>query len=496
MKRKSAIHDSWLYRFRYPLAIGILSLLAIFMVGYRFWFMSSGLSQAEIESAKVAGNLSLSNLIYAPHGNPLNIVALPWTLLQHISVNIFGPTLFAMRLPAVVLALVVALLGIVLLRMLTRPSLAVIGGFLMVSSAFYVGMGRAGTAAVMTTLLIEMALMLAYLLISGEHATHITILNKLALVVVLAALCYTPGGLYLVLALGLVGLMHPRTRLVLMRGKFKSLPYLVLLLVLIAPIIYVAVAVSGGHEALRKLLLLDSRWSLANISTALVGYAGTETGMIGAYIAPVLTIVDLILVAMGLVVVVRAMSSVRAFLILIFGSVSILMVFAQPELIFALFVPSVILETIGVGWLVDKWYSLFPRNPYARTFAIVPLAVLIVSIGWLNINRYFNTLNYNRKVAYSFNYEYPAVVHELDNNKSSRDKVIVVNNDDVKLYQVLSKHYDVKIVSSSNYADSGSKGGVVYVVQSCGFKPNKMKLQKIVAGWTKDDSELLRIYSK
>lgn len=492
MKRKSAIQNSWLYRHRYPIAIIILIVLAAFMVGYRFWSMPSGLSRGEAESLQVSGNLSLSSPFHQDNGQPLSIVALPWTLLQYVSIKLFGPSLFGLRLPAVILTLITGLLGIILLRKLTRPSLAMIGGFLMVSSAFFIGMGRSGTAAAMTTLLITTTVLLCYLLINQPKPNRVSILIKSGIVLALALLCYMPGGLYLTLAILLAGVLHPRTRLILMQGKLKSLPYLIAFIVLIAPI--VIVPVTSNHAALRELLLLDSSWPFDNISEVLIGYAGTASGITGGYITPILTIADLILVVIGLIAVIRAMSSVRAYVLAIFGVVAGLLTFANPELIFILFVPSIILETIGVGWVVDKWYNLFPRNPYARTFAIVPLTVLIVSIGWLNINRYFNTLNYNREVAYQYNYEYPAVVRELLQQKQTESTVIVVADDQYRLYSPLIYRYHVAILRSSDDEVQNLDGGKVMAVASSQVTPRKMKIDKVVSGWTIDQSDLLKVY--
>lgn len=505
MKRKSAIHQSLLYRYRYVIAVVVLTLLAAFMVGYKFWCVPSGLTGAEVQSAALSGGLSVRAIFSSfASGDWANyVVSLPWTVLQKASIALLGPTVLAFRLPSVILMLLSALLGIVLLRKLTRPNLAMIGGFLMVSSAFYIGIGRSGTGAAMTTFLLTAVLLLGYNLINQAKSNSWTVVMKLGLVVVMALLAYMPGGVYLDAALFVVAMLHPRIRLVLMQHKASSILYIVLLLAMLLPI---TIAIVNDTSIIKPLLLIGDKWQVGNIGLALRGYAGTVTDMVGPFVVPMLTIVDLILVVIGLVSIVRAMSSVRAFTVIIMGFAILIMSFARPTLIYLLFIPSTILETIGMGWLINCWYSLFPRNPYARTFAIIPLTVLIVSVGWLNINRYFNSLNYCADIAYQYDYEYLIVQRELAATKKPNDVAVVVDSEP-RLYKMLANKYGVNILVNGDKASKQDKSAVkkqldenryskVIVTRSSGYTPKDMKLVKVMSGWTSQNPATVLVYSK
>ena len=230
MKRKKAVQNSLLYRYRYLLASIILALLAAFICVYRFWDLPSGVSNTEMRSAVASSNISITSLL---DGNG-SLVNLPWSLLQCLSINLFGLSAMSLRLPAVLLTLLTIALIIWLIRRISRPNLAMMAGLLLVSSSFVISMTRSGTPAIMTTFLLALILNVGYGAMFSAGRTRW--LSAIGLAIVGAALCYMVAGPYLILALVIGVLIHPRVRLAIRSNKRVFGTMLAGLFILVAPL--------------------------------------------------------------------------------------------------------------------------------------------------------------------------------------------------------------------------------------------------------------------
>ncbi len=87
--KKLKISDFWIYKFRYQIGIGILSLGYLAIIIYTLFITPNGLTAGEIENTKSAVNLDFSNIFSK------NIIDLPYRLLQKISIDIFGLSNFS-----------------------------------------------------------------------------------------------------------------------------------------------------------------------------------------------------------------------------------------------------------------------------------------------------------------------------------------------------------------------------------------------------------------
>ncbi len=60
--KKLKISDFWIYKFRYQIGIGILSLGYLAIIIYTLFITPNGLTAGEIENTKSAVNLDFSNI--------------------------------------------------------------------------------------------------------------------------------------------------------------------------------------------------------------------------------------------------------------------------------------------------------------------------------------------------------------------------------------------------------------------------------------------------
>ena len=482
-----------LYRFRYLIGFGIVGIFIILLATYKFWQLPNGLSTGEVDALAVSGHFS-PVLMFSEFSRHLGwLINLPWTVLQWLSLEIFGVSTFGARLPAVILA-VLSGVGIALvLRKWTRPNIAAISSFLAVTSVTFMSLSRSGTAAAMMTFLIVATLLSATtILYTNRKYSFRILLAKIAVGVALAAMLYQPGGVYVVAVFCLAGFLHPRIRLLFVRTKtWKILLGAVAGLIVIAPLIagIILQLFNSDLSIIKQLLVLNGSLSIDNLKAASVAMLGIGTGEFGGLITPPITLVGLIIAILGLARIVTEVFSARAYLVLPFTLLAMILTVAQPAMIYLLFVPLVLLTTVGLEVLVYHWYSLFPRNPYARIFALFPLTILVLGLGWTSILRFNSIVNYSGEASYYYNQEFQAAANWLQGN-TDNPVHIVARDDQAELYQTLQKDFD-NLTVSSKITDAENATNIV--LQSSAVETTNQPKQ-VVSGSLKNNPVLLRIY--
>ena len=500
MRRKRSIQRSWLYRYRYLLASILLAVIVLAISIYRFWSVPSGLSASEKLSAIASGRLA--------SGNITSLVNAPWLIPEALAIKLYGMTIFAPRLPALLLVVASILTMMLAIRAIYRPSLAMMGGLLMACSAFTISLGRAGTPAVMTVLLLTLAILLGYYVVNAKQK----VAPAVGLALDLVALSYMSGGLYIVVALAVVALLHPKSRYTIKRHKKLlagiAVAYLILLL---APILLIG----RGRTTLASLLAIGTP-SLANLRQLADSYVAGSAGLTGGLMTPMLTITGAIMVVIGLITLARrgGLLSLRSYMIISLLVAGVSMTAFNPDYIYLLFIPTILLEVIAIGYIVDKWHGLFPQNPYARSLAILALSILIGSISLLDINRYISAVNYQASVVYQYDQTLPAVNQLLTSNPHAEIRLVAHSETDYQLYSLLTNRYsnlrvyrhdDRRINELIKSLEAKQTGGSLVDSKAPPLKlaiankairsdVQKLKLSHVYTGWLQHDSLLLAVY--
>ena len=500
MRRKRSIQRSWLYRYRYLLASILLAVIVLAISIYRFWSVPSGLSASEKLSAIASGRLA--------SGNITGLVNAPWLILEALAIKLYGMTIFALRLPALLLVVASILTMMLAIRAIYRPSLAMMGGLLMACSAFTISLGRAGTPAVMTVLLLTLAILLGYYVVNAKQK----VAPAIGLTLDLIALSHMSGGLYIVVALAIVALLHPKSRYTVKRHKKLlagiAAAYLILLL---APMLLI----SRGRTTLASLLAIGVP-SLANLRQLASGFVAGSAGLTGGLMTPMLTITGAIMVVIGLITLARrgGLLSLRSYMIISLLVAGVSMTAFNPDYIYLLFIPTILLEVIAIGYIVDKWHGLFPQNPYARSLAILALSILIGSISLLDINRYISAVNYQASVVYQYDQTLPAVNQLLTSNPHAEIRLVAHSETDYQLYSLLTNRYsnlrvyrhdDKRISELIKSLEAKQTGGSLVDSKAPSLKlaiagkairsdVQRLKLSHVYTGWLQHDSLLLAVY--
>ena len=502
MKHKHAVQNSVIYRFRYQIAGVVLALIAVFMGVYRFWSTPWGLNDAERQSAVAAVELFDGGLTGA-EGLLANVVSLPWLVVEWLSIQVFGVNAMAMRLPAVIIMLLTVALLILLIRKMTRPNIAMAGGLLLVSSSFAITMARSATPVALTSLLIVALILLGYYTLNERGSMQR--FGFIGVSLVSGLLSYMVAGPYIVLAMLIAAVIDPRARLTIRSHKRLAVAALLVFLITMTPLI--ASVFSVGINAVMPIVSIGSP-SLTNTATFFGAYAGNNPELTGGIVTPLVTAVGLLMVIVGFAYVCwEAHFSTRFYLLIMYIIVAVLAGSFQPELVYLLFVPTIILQTMCLSLIINQWYGLFPNNPYARVFAILPITILIGSLCLVDANRYFAAVNYDRDVVYSYNQMLPAV-NDVLASADKRNNLIVVTDDetDRRLFVALAKDYDnVDVVDEAVGVDDIQKSindlvkakpneMLVVASEEKFTAPDGVSLETVRTDWTKESPMLVRVY--
>ena len=475
---------------KYPKYLYLLGfgMLTIVFAAYRFWILPDGLSTMEIESAAISGQFSLSQLAtnFSEHANWL--VNLPWIILQNLSINIFGFSTFAFRLPAVIL-MTLSVFGLIFVACkLLNKNIAIISGFLIIPSALFMSLARSGAPHAMTIFLITLALFSVVIALSIKSNWQKTLFRVLT-IVALSLLLYMQGGIYIVGAMILFGILHPKIRLLFLRDKNWKviIPEILAGLVIVAPLI--AGFILGDRNFIWNLLLTSSGgWSIENLSLLGASLTSFGTGLAGNLITPILSAVSLIIATIGLIRVITNFSSARSYLILAFLILAIKLSIYQPQFIFLLFIPLTLLIAIGMNVLIREWNKLFPLNPYARAMVFGLIGFIIFINCWVSISHFIAANKYDSTVVYHYNQEFNAAREFLSNQDRSNFTLVVAENER-DFYQNLARDFaDLRITT-----DVKNDNENLIILNSSDQRVDKVPV-KIVTNSRLHDSILLRIY--
>ena len=147
--------------------------------------------------------------------------------------------------------------------------------------------------------------------------------------------------------------------------------------------------------------------------------------------------------------------------------------------------PRALLVTVGIEVLIRGWYSLFPRTPYARVLAVVPLTFIIAGLGWTSIACFSLAQNYSPAVVYSYSQGLEAVRGVLGGDSAA---TLVVTPEQQSFYQILQRDFPkVKVVTEPSKAAPN-------IVVAPAATPPGARPNQLVTNWHADNAVILRVY--
>lgn len=438
-----------------------------------------GLSDAEMQSTINASEL---NSEFMQEGT---IVNLPYTALQKASLGLFGLNLFSIKLPSMLIAIATAIFIILLLNRWFKSDVAVIGSILTTLSTAFLFLATSGTPVIMYIFWLALILWLGSKIVGNDH------LNPL--LVIFFFLCiglslYTPHLAYVAIAIAVAGIIHPHLRFALKQIKIWQLILSILLFVgAITPLVLGCI---NAPETISKLIFtanggIDFPGFIYNITTAFTPFFSFSLAYDSVYLAPLFGLATVALIFIGILASVGKMFMSRNTI------VSLLVIFAialsglNQNVAISIIIPIAILSAAGVESIIEKWYSLFPENPYAHLLGIVPFAVVMIMIVSSGLGHFISGYHYVPRVANNFNNDLSIL---KENVKNDTDIIIAENYERRDFFSLLNKYDDYKIYATPEESNTE---------RIASFEPlysEKYALKQIITSPKSRNSDRLYIY--
>ena len=439
-------------------------------------FAQHGLSEAEMESATKAYALDINTPLAG------DLVDLPYLLLQKLSIVIFGLTPYAIKLPSVIIGLLLGLLLILLLNRWFKNNVSLLASCLVVLSTPFLFLAGSGTPLIMIVFWPTLLLWLGSK-IHGENKPKPIYTFFFAITLLLSV--FTPYMVYFAIFCVMFVVSQPHLRFIV-----KSLPKILLILVGIIIIAGFAVLVTNiinQPNTIMELLFakdfngnnfLPNIWS--GFTPVFLWRGQTES----VFLAPLMSLPMLALALIGLFSTTKGFFASRnsiASLLLIF---TVIITGFNPNAVVFFILPSAILVAHGLRYLLEKWYGLFPENPYARISALLPLTILFAIMLIPSLSQYIYGYRYNPVVANEFYYDLAIIRKNLTN-----ETLLVGKHYD--FYKILEDSTDITVIDNVSEYPAGK----IAVLYNTLPENENYTLDQIITSPMKEKSGIIYLYT-
>lgn len=479
--KKRTISKLFLYRHRYIIGYSLLALAFLATLILLPLITPNGLSEAEMQSAITSNSTSINNISAG------EVVDLPYHLLQKVSIHFLGLTPYALKLPSIIIGFFLGLILVLLLNRWFKNNVAIIASILTVLSSSFLYLAGSGTPLIMVVFWPTLLLWLGSKIQGVDRPSP---LYCFIFAFALLLSIFTPYMLYLAVFILVYVLIHPH-----LRFTVKTLPKI--------PLILVAIIILGGctllgiilikHTPALKELLFMGNFSLdnffANLSTAFTPFFSWSGVVESTFLAPLVGLASLALAITGLISTAKGFfasrNSIATYLIIF----TVLISGFDPNCAVLLILPLAILIAHGIRYILEKWYGLFPSNPYARIFALFPISIFLGIMITSDIAHFVFGYRYNPAVADNFTNDLSLISEHLTEDTTL---LIPAGTLEYDFYSILEKHHGPKVASSLNNTPDGTD------LASLGKwteNPN-LSVRRIITSSKSSNSDRIYLYAK
>lgn len=481
-QRFSWLKQASLYNFRFVIGYGAIVLIVLVTLLVDINSLPNGISQAEMQSAVQSTDISLKLPQYDW------LINAPYHVLQKLSISALGLSRLSLVLPSIAIGVLTLLLFWLTIRHWFKKSTAVIATLVTASTIPFISMLRTGAPDIMLPFWTILFLFAGVrFLINREKGFR----WKLLLVVATAGLLYTPFGIYSFLAFVVGGIFHPHVRSRLRHVKRVRLLLLTVIFIgLIAPLLVALAHMPTMFYTLTGLdhTTLSPQRIVENLLHAIYLYGNFSTSTLaGTYITPAFNVASVVLMLLGFMQLVRNHHTAQSYAILTWFGISVVVALLVSQSYAVVLMPVLMLLANGIRTLINEWYELFPRNPYARLAGLATLSVLFIGITTGNLSHYFHTLRYVDSPAY--NASLSAVKRSIV-IEGNRPMTLVTDVETADFYRILTRSYpNVSVTSTAPQTISQPTLVLPNVASAYDKAPSR-----IFVTFTKQNSVVLRVY--
>lgn len=395
--KKHPLSQLFLYRYRFQIGFFLLAVAYIVLLFGLPLLAPNGLSASEMESVAHSYALQPDSILKG------DIVDLPYRALQKLSITIFGLTVYSVKLPSIIIGLLLGLLLILLLNRWFKTNVALLASILAVLSATFLFIAGSGTPLIM---LVFWPTLLLWLGSKIQGVTKPKPLYCFIFAFALLASIFTPHLIYLAAFIVLFALLHPHLRFTI--KTLPTVPLILTLFIILVGLAALVVAAFVNPSIIAELLLapgLTISKFIDNIQIAFLPLFSWNTTLESQFLSPFIGLASVALAVIGLLSTAKGFFASRNSIATCLIIFTIFLTGLNPESAILILLPLAILIAHGLRYILDKWYTLFPDNPYARVSAVFPIGIFmgIMIVGGIS--------------HFLFGYHYvPMVADEFDDD--------------------------------------------------------------------------------
>ena len=423
--KKHTISKLFLYRHRFGIGYTLLAILFIFTLIYLPAITPNGLSKDEMNSVVTSTNLHHGHIIEG------NIVDLPYHLLQKASIMLFGLTTYGIKLPSIIIGGLLGVLFILLLNRWFKNNVAIMASILTVLSSSFLYVSGSGTPLIM---IIFWPTLLFWLgsKIQGENKPKPLFSFIFAFMLLLSL--FTPYMIYLAIFIVLYALFHPHLRFTI--THLPKVPLFILSAIVLGVGTFIILNATKNPNTITSLLSMNDfsfNNFLGNIKEALTPFFKWSGMVESTFLAPLIGLASLALAITGLISTYHGFFASRNSIATYLIAFTIVISGFNPNCAILLILPLAILIAHGFRYILNKWYGLFPENPYARIFGILPISIFLIIMITSDISHFIFGYRYNPAVANEFSNDLVLVKNYVEDGSI----LVVPNEDEYNFYKIL-----------------------------------------------------------
>ena len=472
--KKIVISKLFLYRYRFVIGYIVLGLFFTGLLVGLPLIAQKGLSEAEIESATTSYYLGRNGILNG------DLVDLPYRVLQKYSIMFFGLSAYTVKLPSILIGSLLGFLLILLLNRWFKSNVSLLASCLIVLSTPFLFLAGSGTPLIMLVFWPTLLLWLGSK-IQGEKKPKPLYSFVFSLAMLLSI--FTPYMIYFAVFCVLFVLAQPHLRFIV--KHLPKIPLILVFLLIAGGFTLLGFSIYAHPETIMELLLVrDYNISnfFSNIATGFAPVFSWYSSVESMFLSPLISLPTFALALIGL------FSTTKGFFASRNSIASILLVFCviitgfNPDAVVFFILPFAILIAHGIKYLLEKWYGLFPENPYARIFALLPLTVLFGIMIIPGLLQYIYGYRYNPNVADEFDYKLSVIRENLTDEK-------LLVNEHRNFYQILEESTDIDVIDN---AGSDEKLAILGAPESI---PKNYHLSRIITSPMRDNSDIIYLYT-
>jgi hypothetical protein len=416
------LSETFIYKWRFWIGYGLIGIGLITALIFAGSFLPGGISNAEMQSVVKSNTVNIRDFW------SLDVLNMPYHLLQHASIALFGVSVLSIKLPSIILAFFSVIGLIFLLKNWFKPSIGVLATLIAITTGQFLFIAQNGTPDIMY-LFWPVWLILIASLIPLQHKY-----KKLFIIVffIAAALSlYTPLSLYVIIVIAGAIILHPHLRyLIKQLTKIEMAMGVVVVSVLISPLVTALIKTPKLGLSLVGLpnTFPNIGANLASLGSEYLGFASPGGTTL---ITPFFELGSMLLIAMGVYYVWKTKSTAKSYIVILWTACLIPILIFNPTVTSITFLPLVLLLASGLNGLLSHWYGLFPKNPYARVGGLVPIVILVVVLVLSGLNRYIYGYFYDPNIVPNFSKDISLIP------KGNQD--LIVSTNEQPFYNVVAK---------------------------------------------------------